>query len=92
MVTKGARKNSSGETEKDKGTTSLRMRLFTSGKADLMGAAASGDYNIFSMPSSSSGEPTIQSMADLTKDLVSSSDVIARNMQAELIDLSDDSE
>ena len=77
--------------EPSEGTTSLRMRLFKSGKADLMGSAATGGMNIFSMSSSDPTGPSIQAISELTHDLVKSSDVINRNsQQIAFIDLSDD--
>ena len=91
------------DNEPCEGTTSLRMRLFKSGKADLMGSAATGGVNIFSMSSSAAAvtavtghgsreSKNLETMSDLTQDLVKSSDVISRNTQqtTHFIDISDD--
>lgn len=82
------RKNSEASDE-GAGTTSLRMRLFKSGRGDLLGTAATGDCSIFSLAESSPIQG-FQSMSDLAKEFVTSSDIISRNTQRDFIDLSDD--
>jgi hypothetical protein len=74
------------------GTTSLRMRLFGKDK-ELMGSAAAGKINIFSInnssPSRGSSAVPIQSVEELTSDLIRSEDIINRNADA-FIDISSD--
>lgn len=98
MVSKAPRKSSDDLDQE--GTTSLRMRLFKSGKADLLGTAATGEFSIFSNTEPSHSSPGIQPMSELVKDFVTSSDVRLRNMyplpdrpaEQSFIDLSDDSD
>jgi hypothetical protein len=61
------------------GTTSLRMKLFKGQKRDLLSKAASGNMSILGSRDQSIGDVSLPKLSDLTSDLISSSDVIARN-------------
>jgi hypothetical protein len=82
---------SSGETstipdEPQEGTTSLRMRLYRSGRSDLMNSATTGSLNIFSMDhSEGTNNPQIQPASELTRDIVTSTDIIDRNTDTKVL-------
>lgn len=87
------------ETEEEEGTTSLRMKLFKGDKRDLLTSVASGSSNIFAVPAiEGRREEKIPRLSDLTNDLITSSDVISRNLpkamssSSDFIDLDDDGE
>ncbi len=84
-----------GESEEAvQGTTSLRMKLFKGGKRELLDQVASGSLSMFNASAESVIEPRIPKLSDLTDDLVTSSDVIARNrarsQDVDFVELSDD--
>ena len=78
------------------GTTSLRMKLFKGDKRRLLDQAASGDmFQGTGLRGTSRENIAIPSLSDLTSDLVTSSDIIARNRaqpreDAEFVEISDD--
>jgi hypothetical protein len=102
MVTKSQTSAPLEDPLPSEGTTSLRMRLFKHGKADLLNSAASGSGpNIFTMSaaaSASSTPPIEESLGDLTRGIVTSHDVITRNRVEQnsnnisIIDITDDDE
>jgi len=71
--------NPSQQEEPTEGTTSLRMRLFKNGRSKLLNSATTGGLNIFSMDAPRNATQTIQSMEEITRGIVKSSDVIERN-------------
>ena len=77
------------------GTTSLRMKLFKGDKRELLGEAASGHTSILGASGADARSSPIHRLSDLTSDLVTSSDVIARNRarpreDVDFVELSDD--
>lgn len=78
------------------GTTSLRMKLFKGEKRGLLDQAASGDMFIGSASGGTSRDSfSIPRLSDLTSDLITSSDIIARNRappkeDAEFVEISDE--
>ena len=79
----------------DRGTTSLRMKLFKGSNRDLLSTVASGENNIFSSSSKDTTNQQAIGLNDLTSDLVRSVDIINRNKPkinppTDFIDLSDD--
>ena len=95
MVTKSETTSLTEDVMPSEGTTSLRMRLFKHGKGELLNAAASGSGpNIFTQLAGSNTPPIEESLSDLTRGIVTSTDVINRNNTGpndiSIIDLSDD--
>jgi hypothetical protein len=93
MVTKSQGSSLTEDPLPSEGTTSLRMRLFKHGKGDLLNTAASGSGpNIFTMTSDLGTPPIEESLGDLTRGIVTSSDVINRNAgrRISIIDISED--